>query len=44
MGEDKYKGLGREYTLAGIPPMELSQAEPLLKAAQKSGLICQIGG
>ncbi len=47
MGEDKYTGLGREYTLAGIPPMELSHVAPLLEAAKKVGgnkLICQIGG
>lgn len=44
MGEDKYKGLGRDYTLAGIPPMEKDHVLPLLKAAQKTGLICQIGG
>lgn len=44
MGEDKYKGLNREYTLAGIPPMDTEKAEKLLKVAKKSGLICQIGG
>ncbi len=44
MGEDKYNGLKREYTLKGIPPMDLEKAEELLKVAKKSGLICQIGG
>jgi len=44
MGEDKYAGLKREYTLKGIPPMDLEKAEELLKVAKKSGLICQIGG
>ena len=44
MGEDKYNGLKREYTLKGIPPMDLEKAEALLKVAKKSGLICQIGG
>lgn len=44
MGEDKYAGLGRDYALAGVPPMSMDKMQPLLKAAQKSGLICQIGG
>ncbi len=47
MGEDKYKGLGREYTLSGIPPMDISHIKPLLEVAKVAGkgkLLCQIGG
>lgn len=44
MGEDKYKGLGRDYQLSGIPPMDTAHVEPLVKAVQNTGLICQIGG
>lgn len=44
LGQDKYTGLGREYLLDGIEPMEQSYVETLLKTAQKSGLRCQIGG
>lgn len=44
LGEDKYKGLGREYALAGVAPNEDSLMETLLKAARQSGLKCRIGG
>ena len=44
LGQGKYEGLGREYTLRDIEPMEKSYVEMLLKEAQKSGLYCQIGG
>lgn len=44
LGEGKYAGLGREYTLAGIPPMDNEYMEMLLEEAKKSGLSCQIGG
>lgn len=44
MGEDKYTGLGRDYSLSGIPPMDTDHVKPLLEAAKKSGLICRIGG
>jgi pyruvate formate lyase activating enzyme len=44
MGEDKYAGLGRDYALAGVLPMNADHMAPLLRAAEKSGLICQIGG
>ena len=44
LGQDKYTGLGREYLLDGIAPMEQSYMEMLLKTALKSGLKCQIGG
>ncbi|MFI3169926.1 MAG: glycyl-radical enzyme activating protein [Faecalibacterium sp.] len=45
LGQDKYEQLGRDYTLANIMPMELSQIEALRQAAQNvfQG-ICQIGG
>lgn len=44
LGEDKYKGLGRDYSLAGIAPNEDSLMNELLETAKKSGLECQIGG
>lgn len=44
LGEGKYEGLGREYMLAGIPPMDNEYMEMLLDEAKKSGLKCQIGG
>ncbi len=44
LGQDKYTGLGRPYELDGIPPMEQDYLETLLKAAEKSGLKCQLGG
>lgn len=44
LGQDKYAGLGREYTLSDIVPMEDEYMQKLLSAAQKSGLECQIGG
>ncbi|MBP1587536.1 MAG: glycyl-radical enzyme activating protein [Clostridia bacterium] len=44
LGQDKYTGLGRQYLLDGIEPMEQSYVEMLLKTAQQSGLRCQIGG
>jgi len=44
LGQDKYAGLGREYTLAHIEPMPQRKVERLLEAAQTSGLHCQIGG
>lgn len=44
LGQDKYAGLGREYSLAGIEPMKQEYVERLLEAAEKSGLKCQIGG
>lgn len=44
LGQDKYSGLGREYTLADIVPMEDDYMQMLLSSAEKSGLECQIGG
>lgn len=45
MGEDKYKGLGRFYSLKGIEPMTDEYMEELLEVAKTySGKICQIGG
>lgn len=44
LGEGKYEGLGREYMLAGVPPMTDEYMHTLLDEAKKSGLECQIGG
>lgn len=44
LGQDKYAGLNRDYTLVNIEPMSDEYMENLLKTAQKSGLECQIGG
>ena len=44
LGEDKYKGLNRDYFYEGIPPMDMKHMEVLLKAAQQVGVECQIGG
>lgn len=44
LGQDKYEGLGREYTLKHIEPMADAYMEGLLEAAKLSGLRCQIGG
>ena len=44
LGQDKYAGLGREYTLAHIEPMKQDYVEQLLEVAKTSGLRCQIGG
>ena len=45
LGQDKYAGLGREYTLSDIVPMDQDYVETLLKAAQNAcSLRCQIGG
>lgn len=44
LGEDKYKGLGRDYYYEGLPPMDMKRMEPLLKAAQSFGVEAQIGG
>ena len=45
LGQDKYKGLGREYLMEGedlIPPERMNR---LLHAAEAAGgLLCQIGG
>ena len=44
LGQDKYTGLGREYTLKNITPPTQEKMEYLLSIAQESGLFCQIGG
>lgn len=45
LGQDKYEGLGRDYLMKDIVPMEAAYVEMLRKTAQDvSGLDCQIGG
>ncbi len=44
LGTDKYKGLGREYTLSHIEPPTESYMEELLNVAKSYGLKAQIGG
>lgn len=44
LGQDKYAGLCRTYTLADIEPMTEEYMQGLLETAKQSGLHCQIGG
>ena len=44
LGQDKYTGLGRNYSLKGIEPPSQEKMEYLLSVAEESGLKCQIGG
>ena len=44
LGQDKYAGLGREYTLKEILPPSKEKMQYLLSVAEESGLKCQIGG
>ena len=44
LGSDKYKGLGRSYSLSEIEPPSPEKMNYLLSVAQTSGLKCQIGG
>ena len=45
LGQDKYAGLGRKYSLEGTQPPEQERMEYLLSVAvEASGLKCQIGG
>jgi len=44
LGQDKYEGLGREYSLAHLKPLSNEYMEMLLETAKTSGLHCQIGG
>lgn len=44
LGQDKYAGLGREYTMAHITPMSREHVAELEAAAQGFGLEVQIGG
>lgn len=44
LGQDKYAGLGRKYSLADIEPPSREKMEYLLSIAETSGLKCKIGG
>lgn len=44
LGMDKYKGLGREYTLSHIEPPSDAHMEELLQVVKSYGLKGQIGG
>lgn len=45
LGQDKYAGIGREYTMPDILPPTAEKMEKLLQCAIRiSGLHCQIGG
>ena len=44
LGQVKYEGLGRSYSMAGIEPPTREKMEFLLSVAEESGLKCQIGG
>lgn len=44
LGQDKYAGLGRNYSLKNIEPPTNERMEYLLSVAEESGLKCQIGG
>ena len=44
LGQGKYDGLGREYTMRHIEPMTRAYMNGLLAEAQKAGIYCQIGG
>lgn len=45
LGQDKYKGLGRDYTMAHIVPPTNEEMQKLLAAAERNcKLHCQIGG
>ena len=44
LGQDKYKGLGRQYTLDYIEPPTDAHMQSLLEAAKKFGLKAKIGG
>lgn len=44
IGMDKYKGLGREYSLAGIEPPSKELMNELLEVVESYGLKGQIGG
>lgn len=45
LGQDKYAGIGREYTLKDLRPPTNEHMERLLEVAKvNSGLPCQIGG
>ena len=44
LGQDKYTGLGRSYSLKDIQPPTQEKMQYLLSVAEESGLLCQIGG
>ena len=44
IGSDKYKGLGRSYTMAQITPPTGEQMNALLEIVNATGLIGKIGG
>lgn len=44
LGQDKYKGLGRDYLMAHITPPTDEHMKELLKVAEGYGLKAQIGG
>ena len=44
LGQDKYAGLNRNYSLKEITPPTKEKMEYLLSVAEESGLKCQIGG
>ena len=44
LGQDKYEGLGREYSLKQVMPPPDGEMERLLSVAAKTGLYVQIGG
>lgn len=44
IGQDKYAGLGREYTLCHLVPPENGKMEQLLKSVCSYGLVGRIGG
>jgi pyruvate formate lyase activating enzyme len=44
LGSDKYKGLGRYYSLSEINPPSKEKMNYLLSVAEEYGLKCQIGG
>lgn len=44
LGQDKYEGTGREYTLKEIVPPTEEHMQKLLKVAESTGLRAQIGG
>lgn len=44
LGQDKYAGLGRKYSLSDIEPPSKEKMEYLLSVVETSGLKCKIGG
>lgn len=44
LGADKYKGLGRVYTMGDAPLIPGEKMERFKQIAESSGLICMIGG